>query len=126
MAQRFAESRRRSGLSLCFWIFSSVGCGDLAAVMARMAKKKTQCAICEELAEQRMRLGREYSRALNQALEARYTHAFARLSESADIAHRKFQRAGNVLQEHLRSESCAVVAARGRGIEVSADLAAAH
>jgi len=78
-----------------------------------MAKKKTQCPTCEELAERRMSLGREYSRALDRALEARYTHAFAELSESADIAHSRFQRAGTALKEHLRSESCEAVLARG-------------
>lgn len=89
-----------------------------------MAKKKTQCSRCEELAEKRMWLGREYSRALDRAMEARYTHAFADLSESADIAHERFQRAGAALKEHLRSEVCEVVVARSRGGEIPAYAAA--
>lgn len=79
-----------------------------------MAHKKTQCPTCDELAERRMWLGREYSRALNQAMEARYTYAFAGLSESADIAHRRFQNAASALKEHWNSGLCGIALARMR------------
>lgn len=70
--------------------------------MAR--KKQARCQICEQLRNRRASLGREYSKALAQAFEARGTTRYAVLSETADILHMQFKEVQAELKKHRTTQ----------------------
>ena len=63
-------------------------------------RKLVLCMECEQLKIRRLSLGRQYSKALARAFDARDTTRYAELAEAADVLHTQFKQIQAEINNH--------------------------